>query len=273
MDCTTPNRYAALDESTESEDDVMERGNELEFPALRETFSIDTCDCCSKSAQFGNAPPRNSKQVRQALRRISPPPVEQPPPPPVMMSQRGEGASQAQLEITATSGTSALKGVLDFLNTRCDMEAAEDEYCFRSNSMYDVMGISLCEECDRGKAIHASDFISRGLMMYHAVGSQRDDARAEGAEDSERLKLDTHTDNARRENCLVKPDGNVNTPESSLTGTFEKSKQNKLIANCATVSHTKAKKRRGKKQTLKICSRKLNPLHRNPVRRQRKRTP
>ena len=87
--------------------------------------------------------------------------------------------------------------------------------------------------------------------MYHAVGSQRDDARAEGAEDSERLKLDTHTDNARRENCLVKPDGNVNTPDSSLTGTFEKSKQNKVIANCATVPHTKAKKRRGKKQTLK----------------------
>ena len=228
MDCTTPNRYSALDESTESEDDVMERGNELEFPALREKFSIDTCDCCSTSAQFGNAPPRNSKQVRQALRRIAPPSVEQPPPPPVI---------------------SALKGVMDFLNTRGDMEAAEGEYCVCLNSMYDVMGISLCEECDRGKAIHASDFHSRGLMMYHAVGSQRDDARAEGAEDSERLKLDTHTDNARRENCLVKPDGSVNTPDNLLTGTFEKSKQNKLIANCATIPRTKAKKRRGKKQT------------------------
>ena len=87
--------------------------------------------------------------------------------------------------------------------------------------------------------------------MYHAVGSQSDDARAEGAEDSKRPELDTDTDNARRENCLVKPDGNVNTPDSSLTRTFEKSKQNRLIANCATVSHTKVKKRRGKKQTLK----------------------
>ena len=77
------------------------------------------------------------------------------------------------------------------------------------------MGVSVCPKCDVAAVIYASDFVKPGIAVYHRA-LLRDDAGAEGAEDSRnRLQVASHTDNARRQ--PFKPDGNVNTPDDQFS--------------------------------------------------------